>query len=245
MQQGSGANYNLRPVWDAILDVWKECYAICKRHNLRIWVAYGTAIGAMRHHGFIPWDDDFDVMMPRQDYNLFMKFAAEELPSYMKWHSIENDPEYTLLFGKVQEERENVLNCVKEQSNLNLHQGIFIDFFPLDGLPSSKFSCWLWYVRRSLIRRCNLFGDDLHSMQKWIVKRKFDESRNVAWLLSDIRYPRCIFKKEWFEETQIVDFENVKVPVPIAVHDILTNVYGNYMQLPPEDKRKPSHQMLS
>lgn len=245
MKQDSNVNYNLRPVWDAILNVWKECYAICKRHNLRIYVAYGTALGAIRHHGFIPWDDDFDVMMPRPDYNLFMKFAADELPSYMKWHSIENDPKHTLLFGKVQEERESVLNIVKEQSLLNLHHGIFIDFFPLDGLPSSKLACLMWYIRRSLIRRMNLFGDDLCHMQDWMIKRQFDESRNVAWLLSDIRYPRCIFKKEWFKNTQIVDFEDVKVPVPMGVHDILTNTYGDYMQLPPEEQRKPSHQLLS
>ena len=119
MKQYCTDDYNLRPIWDTILDVWKECYAICKRHNLRIWVAYGTAIGAMRHKGFIPWDDDFDVMMPRADYNLFMKYAVDELPAYMKWHSIENDPKYTLLFGKVQDERKDVLNKVKEESNLN------------------------------------------------------------------------------------------------------------------------------
>ncbi len=234
---------NLRPLWDAILDVWDACFDICKRHNLRIWVSYGTAIGAVRHKGFIPWDDDFDVMMPISDYNLFIKYAEKELPPYMRWHSIENDSKYRYLFGKVQDERVEVLNRVKDQTHLNLRQGIFIDFFPLDGLPSSELSCFVWYVKRSFIRRMKLFGDDLRRMQDWMSKKSFDESSNVAWLLSNIRYPRCVFKKQWFADTNFVDFENGKVPVPIGVHEVLTHIYGDYMRLPPMEKRRPSHQL--
>lgn len=237
-------DYDLRPMWDAILDVWKACYEICKRHDLRIWVAYGTAIGALRHKGFVPWDDDFDVMMPRKDYNLFMKYAAEELPPYMKWHSIENDLKYGLMFGKVQDERLDVLDDVKTQSHLNLHQGIFIDFFPLDGLPTSQTACFLWYVRRSIVRRLNLYRGDLLRLQRWLAQRDFDGSQNVAWMLSDIRYPRCVFKGQWFGQTKLVDFEGLKVPVPAGIHDILTGIYGDYMQLPPVEKQVPSHQEL-
>lgn len=237
-------DYNLRPIWDVILEIWKECYAICERHNLRIWIGYGTAIGALRHKGFVPWDDDFDVMMPRMDYNLFIKYAVEELPPYMKWHSIENDSSYQFMFGKVQDERGDVLDQVKSQSRLALNQGIFIDFFPFDGLPSTKLGCFLWNVRRSAIRRLGLFGDDKMRLQNWISRRKFDKSRNVGWALSDRRFPFFIFKKEWFEKTKLVDFEGMKVPVPVGVDPLLKTIYGNYMKLPPEEARKPSHQII-
>ena len=237
-------NCNLQPIWDTILDIWKECYAICERHNLRIWVTAGTALGAIRHKGFIPWDDDFDVLMPRMDYNLFMKYASSELPSYMKWHSIENDSSYRLMFGKVKDERQEILERVKAQSRLDLNEGIFIDFFPLDGLPSTKLGCFLWNVQRSAIRRLKLFGDDQIRFQKWISQRDFEKSKNVGWCLSDSRFPRFILKKEWFEKTELVDFEDIKVPVPVGVHYHLTNIYGDYMKLPPEQERKPSHQII-
>ena len=237
-------NYNLQPLWGAILEMWKECYSICERHGLRIWIAYGTALGAIRHKGFIPWDDDFDVMMPRKDYNLFMKYAADELPSYMKWHSIENDKEYKYLFGKVQDERLGILNELKKQSHLNLKQGIFVDFFPIDGLPSSNFGCLLWQARRSAIRRLKLFGKDNVRFQNWLMQKDFDKCQNVGWTLSSLRYPRFIYKRKWFDETMYVDFENMKVPVPIGINQILEMEYGDYMKLPPEEDRKPSHQII-
>ena len=237
-------NYDLRPIWDAILDVWKESYAICNRHNLRVWVTAGTALGAMRHKGFIPWDDDFDAMMPRKDYNLFMKYAAEELPSYMKWHSIENDPEHQHLFGKVQDERLDLLNEIRKRSHVNLEQGVFVDFFPLDGFPSTKLGCLFWQVRRSAIRRFKLFGGSGVRLQNWLMKKDFDKCQNVGWTLTNLRWPRFIYDKKWFDETLLVDFEDIKVPVPIGVDPLLKTIYGNYMKLPPEEARKPSHQII-
>lgn len=235
------ATYDLKPIWSAILDVWHECYAICKRHDLRVFLAFGSEIGAMRHHGFIPWDDDFDVYMPRSDYNKFMKYAAEELPPYMKWHSIENDPDYELLFGKVQDERNDVRENVIQKSGLSLEQGIFVDFFPLDGLPSTKFGCFLWNVRRSILRR--FFNYDGKKLQDWISKKDFDKCKNGGWLLTNFRYPRFIYKKSWFDSARLVEFENELVPVPAGVEEHLTSVYGDYMTLPPEEQRHPTHQI--
>ena len=237
-------DYNLQPIWNALLEVWRESYAICERHKLRIWVAYGTAIGAMRHKGFIPWDDDFDVVMPRKDYNLFMKYAVEELPPYMKWHSIENDPGHQHLFGKIQDERTDLLDEIRRQSHLKLEQGIFVDFFPLDGLPSSKIGCLLWKFRRAVIRRFKLFGGSNVRLQNWLMKKDFDKSQNVGWALSNLRWPRFINKKKWFDDTRLVDFEGERVPLPIGIEQFLRTEYGDYMKLPPEEERKPSHQII-
>ena len=259
--------YNLRPLWRAILDVYEQVYAICERHQLRIFVAYGTEIGAMRHQGFIPWDDDFDVYMPRPDYNRFMELASKELPDYLEWHSIENDPDYHLLFGKVIDTRKDVIDRVKRESNLALNQGVFIDFFPLDGLPATKAGIFLWNVQRSLIRRAFDARNREHGLitlfykfialflprfkdersyglylQNWISRLPFDSSRNVGWNLDTLRFPKYIKRREWFDSAKIVPFENTQVPVPIGVLEDLKAMYGDYKKLPPKEQRKPSHQ---
>lgn len=255
--------YNLKPVWNAILDVYKQVFAICERHGLRIFVAYGTEIGAMRHHGFIPWDDDFDVYMPRPDYNRFMELAPKELPSYLEWHSMETDPEYNLYFGKVQDTRVDVLERVKRESGLKLEQGVFVDFFPLDGLPATYIGILLWNIRRSLIRRSfdsrgkrwgiSTFVYKIMAMclpqsaksymQNWITRIPYDSSENVAWTLSTFRFPKFIKRRTWFASAKMVDFENISVPVPIGVLDDLKTMYGDYKKLPPIDQRKPTHQL--
>lgn len=130
--------YGLRPIWDALVEVYKEVAKICNRHGLRYYVTDGTALGAVRHHGFIPWDDDFDMSMPREDYDRFIKIAKIELPSNLKFVNWENTPEFPLLFGKVQETRREYVENVEKESGRCLSNGIFVDIFPIDGYPESS-----------------------------------------------------------------------------------------------------------
>lgn len=260
--------YDLRPIWNAILDVYLVVKELCERHGLRMFVAYGTEIGAMRHHGFIPWDDDFDVCMPRPDYVKFMEIAEKELPDYLEWHSIDNDPGYSLMFGKVVDNRKDVLARVRNKSGLNLEQGVFIDFFPLDGLPSTKLGVLCWNLRRSILRKTldqrsralswrNCFykvvalslpkfktaQERRMYIQNWISKIPYEKAINVGWLLSMFRYPKFVKKRVWYSSAKLVPFENVMVPVPVGVEEDLHTMYGDYLRLPPEDQRKPSHQL--
>ena len=128
---------NLKPVWDATLDVYREVAKICDKYGLRYYLTDGTALGAVRHHGFIPWDDDFDMSMPREDYQKFVEIAAKELPAHLKFVNWENAPEFTLLFGKVQDSREEFIKSVEEQCGYMLSSGIYIDIIPIDGYPKS------------------------------------------------------------------------------------------------------------
>ena len=84
--------YNLAPVWKVVLDIYREFAAICQRHSLRHYAAFGTALGAVRHKGFIPWDDDFDVMMPRPDYERLIEIAPSELPAHLQFLSKKTTP---------------------------------------------------------------------------------------------------------------------------------------------------------
>jgi lipopolysaccharide cholinephosphotransferase len=140
---------NLKPVWDAILDIYREVAGICDRHGLRYYLTDGTALGAVRHQGFIPWDDDFDMSMPREDYEKFLKIAPQELPGHLKFVNWENTPEFMLLFGKVQDSRQEVVAKVEAECGYLLSSGIYIDIIPIDGYPESSFErFWVqWYVR--------------------------------------------------------------------------------------------------
>lgn len=130
--------YNLRPIWDATFEIYKEIAKICDRHSLRYYVTDGTLIGAVRHKGFIPWDDDFDMSMPRPDYERFIGYAKNELPSHLKFVNWENTPEFHLMFGKVQDCRREVVVSLENQCGCKLSNGVFVDIFPIDGYPVKK-----------------------------------------------------------------------------------------------------------
>ena len=131
---------SLKPIWDELIKIYKAFADICDRHGLRYYVTDGCAIGAVRHKGFIPWDDDLDVSMPRPDYEKFMVIAKNELPDNLVAFDRRQCPEMKLLFGKVQEVREEKVHEVEKQIGRILSNGLYIDIFPIDGCPSSWFS---------------------------------------------------------------------------------------------------------
>lgn len=135
----------LNPLWNALYGIYEEFSAICRRHGLRHFALGGTALGAIRHNGFIPWDDDLDVAMPRPDYEQFMTKYFSELPQNLKVVNWKNTQEYNKLFGKIQECRKDVVMSLEEKLGFVLSNGVFIDIFPIDGYPDSIFV--RWYIR--------------------------------------------------------------------------------------------------
>ena len=117
-------DFNLRPVWDATLEVYKAVAALCDKHHLRYYVTYGCALGAVRHRGFIPWDDDFDMSMPREDYQRFIALATKELPPYLKFVNWRNTPEFSMLCGKIQDVREDRIKSIEKSCGRLLSNGI-------------------------------------------------------------------------------------------------------------------------
>lgn len=130
--------FGLRPLWDASLEIYREIAKICDRHGLRYYATDGTALGAVRHKGFIPWDDDLDISMPRPDYEKFKQIAEVELPTNLRFWDFRDEPNDIFLFGKVQcIEKDRVLTLEKKLGR-TLSNGLFVDIFPIDGYPVRK-----------------------------------------------------------------------------------------------------------
>lgn len=252
--------YDIKPIQAEVLRIFRCYQSLCEKHGLRYYAYCGTALGAIRHKGFIPWDDDLDVLMPRPDYTKFVAIARDELPDGLCWQSIETDANYQYQFGKVRVVDDEKANMIAKASGLNLNQGLYIDVFPLDGFTTSETGRLFWHIKRGLFRRgfTRWIGpipywygrqdqsSRLH-FRDWISKRDYESSSMVAGVSSYDAYStpqRWVFPKQWFDDWREVPFEDGSIRISIGAVDMLKGMYGDYMQLPPEEQRKPSHQAL-
>ena len=149
--------YNIRPLQDEALKIFKIFAAICERHGLRYYAAYGTALGAIRHHGFIPWDDDFDVAMPRVDYNKFVKVVQEELPPFMKFSRGGEEPCSPIYFSKILNVTDGLVDLLSKVTQMEIEDPPFIDIFVLDFIPQNVLDFRDWWRKRRLWRLCQLW----------------------------------------------------------------------------------------
>lgn len=124
--------YDIRPLQLRTLKLLRQFQEVCREHGLRWYATAGTMLGAVRHAGFIPWDDDMDIAMPRPDYDRLIVHAAEWLPRPMELVCAELDESYPLPFAKLQDASTTIL----ERPHLPFLGGIYIDIFPIDGVPA-------------------------------------------------------------------------------------------------------------
>ena len=153
----SEVKYNIRPLQKEVLKIFKIFAAICEKHGLRYYAAYGTALGAIRHHGFIPWDDDFDVAMPRSDYNQFVKIVQGELPAGLKLSRGGEGANSPIYFSKILNVMDGLPEKMSELTNLNIEDPPFIDVFVLENVPKSVLDFKRWWRDRRLWRLCQLW----------------------------------------------------------------------------------------
>ena len=159
--------FNLRPIWDALLDIYNDYAALCRKHGLRHYVTDGASLGARRHNGFIQWDDDLDISMPRPDYEKFLAIAQRTLPAHLKLVYWKNTPELPVLFAKIQDSRIERIREVERQIGRKLSNGLYLDIIPIDGYPVGKWTCrWIWIRDLFLIPIERYYIRDYHHLTK-------------------------------------------------------------------------------
>jgi lipopolysaccharide cholinephosphotransferase len=254
--------YNLEKIRDIQLqlyDVLCRFDDICKKYSITYYLTGGTAIGAVRHKGFIPWDDDIDVAIPRPDYERFSHYAQLELGEKYFWQTQFTDSEYHLPFGKI---RKNNTSSIEAYQIPNLKRnGIFIDVFPLDGAPNYFFRIINLgipkYINRIIIRK-NVnrkfhkgYLEDLwmftarmipYSVLHWIQSMcirlyPYAASKYFVNLGGAYSYEKETGPMKWLNPPKYLNFETRLFPVMNNYDSYLRHVYGDYLKLPPEDKR--------
>lgn len=177
--------HNLSPLWDAIMDIYKVFARVCKENGLRHYVAFGSAIGVLRHGGFIPWDDDLDVIMPRPDYEKLKTLMADKFPPHLRFVDVHNTPEFRYNFGKIMDVRREVIEDVERETGRHLASGVFIDIMPVDGYPTAKGAVLVRKIKDRILSFKRLYV----SCKDRPNQLKYKIAAIVGWMLSPF-YPR-------------------------------------------------------
>lgn len=253
---------NLRELQIKELEILKEFIEICNKLKLKYFLDAGTLLGCIRHGGFIPWDDDIDVSMPREDYEIFLEKGQEMLPKKYFIQTNTTDKEYTMNFAKVRDSETTFIESTAK--NLKINHGVFIDIFPYDKYDSrKKVRNYINRLLYNLYEMKTLKFYNLNSKAKNIVAKIIGGRISVCKLVTkkdkialkynnddSINSLKCycygtafniIVDKEIFSNGEIKKFEDIEVIVPKEYDKYLKIIYGNYMELPPEEEREPHH----
>lgn len=236
---------------------------VCRELDISFFLTHGSLLGAVRHNGFIPWDDDIDIIMPRPDYDFFVKNAQEKLPSHLFIQTHETDPEFLCSFAKVRNSKTTFVE--KSMMFHDINHGVFVDVFPLDGFPENKIEQYIFRVK-NLVYSLRL-GREFYVKQrslKWKIAsgvarilcpsaektlKKQDELFRVvdyssAHWVSNCLDSNVVLDKTVYETDVLWNFEGIEVKIPIGYDEYLTKMYGEYMTLPKEADRIPHHNSL-
>ena len=242
----------------------------CKEHELTYFLLGGCVIGAVRHNGFIPWDDDIDVMMPRRDYERMLRLWKQE-ESSERFLMLKTDGEVftgncfaTLIDTSATMVKEN-------QKDINVPHGIVTDVFPLDGCPDSRFQLYLQYYHAMMYslyisevvpskhgglikfvssillklvpsreRRTKIWKKH----EKKMTRYAFNTHKKCTELCAGPGYMRNEYQQIAFKEVVYHEFEGLQMPIPKGYDAYLRMAFGDYMHLPPEDQQVPHHDLV-
>lgn len=243
------------------LEILDDLSVFCERNGIICFLGGGTLLGAIRHKGYIPWDDDIDMMMLRKDYQKFIDLYSRSESKY-KLLSYDNTLYYNLPFIKMSDNS----TTLKENGLNKVDIGVNIDIFPIDSIPQKKQTAFYRKLKllRKLLRikiyeggqdnrlffKCVLYcGRFLlfFLSVKWILKsldrlvQENNGSSNLSGITVSGYFEKEICSSEVFKNSIFVEFEGKKHRAPQLYDEYLTNIYGDYMQLPPLEKRVSHH----
>lgn len=241
------------------MELLRHFITVCEQLGLTYYVLGGTMLGAVRHQGFIPWDDDIDVGMLRKDYEILLQQGQALLPEGIFLQTFETDPQYPANFAKLRNSHTTFVEA--SVRNRNINHGVYIDIFPLDYYPQRR-QRWFSIKKELLSLRISttftvsgmkpttklvrLFTRLLYPTVRGALRKREKLFKSVrsgsrianhcgAWGVKEI------VPAQWYGSGAPMAFEDLTVTVPKDYHSWLTQVYGDYMQLPPEEKRIPHH----
>lgn len=246
-----------------------ECIAgICEKHGLRYYLVGGTLLGAVRHGGFIPWDDDIDISMPREDFDRLKELCKTELPLHYRYVDYKVDWRIPYHSAKVIDTRTIVVEDVR-RADYQVELGLFVDIFPLDGVPRGRIRWILHYGQIAILRKLlttnaaaqrsdrsvikgivirlvqAVLGERavkrLHARLDRLMRRyRVDESEELC-NYAGAWGVRERFPREWLGERQALEFEGRRFRVVRDYDAYLRHIYGDYMTPPPPERRRSHH----
>lgn len=265
----------MKKVWAVELDLLNEFSIVCLKHQLKWFVHAGTMLGAVRHKGFIPWDDDIDVVMPRIDYEKLCLLGPQEFKYPYFYQIEETDRFFARSFARLRNSKTTAIQESEKSFHYPYNQGIFIDIFPIDGIPDDESDridyfdqltllnnrAWQWrnmvYFYRpkkdkGWLKRTNYFLK--HCYYKYLSHKKGDyhyyldkhhelavsyDDKETQCVGESIVSPlgRWVWNREWVEDTMMVPFEMIEVPIPVGYEECLRAGFGNDWRMP---KRAPN-----
>lgn len=249
------------------LGIMKQIHFFCEERRIRYFLAFGTLIGAVRHNGFIPWDDDIDIMMMREDYDRFLK-------EFDEWASDKNlylasplskQHYYPHQYSKVCDGR-TVLN--EKMTRIDPKLGVYIDVFVMDNMPNNVVMRRIFHFKSRVMRRLIAAADT--NLENDVYKRHYNIFKQILirllcsfpieksyslleklsrsysgkkseYVTNTESGSGAIYLKKWFDGRKLHDFEGEKFYIPENYDEILKTVYGNYMKLPPKEEQEPHH----
>lgn len=250
----------MKKVWAVELDLLERFEDVCQRHGLRYFASGGTLLGAVRHKGYIPWDDDIDIMMMRDDYEKLLAIADEEFTAPYFFQTAWNDRNYSR--GHAQLRNSNTTAVLPwEQGHYTFNQGIFIDIFPTDAVPDDEalrqkqcrriqfWEKWLGITVRYATNPNKTFIKSVIRAAASLVPYRFfynrfekacmqyngQDTKRVGLLSFMPQNDRLQFPTQAFSGVQTVPFEHTTIDIPVGYDALLSHQYGDYMTMKKEN----------
>ncbi|MFR2137396.1 MAG: phosphorylcholine transferase LicD [Pseudoruminococcus massiliensis] len=241
----------------------------CDKNNLLFYLCGGCCIGSLRTGGFIPWDDDIDILMPRDDYEKLYKLWDNDKHERFKLLRTDEKIFTGNIFTTIVDTE---TTCVKaNQAHLDIPFGIMMDIFPIDGCPKGKFKRTMQKLNAmiyslflaqivpenhggimalgskfllSIVKSPKAREKKWRNAERRMSKYKISDCEYITELCEGVHSMQPEYPKEWFASAVYREFEGLQMPIPVGYDPYLKKAFGDYMTPPPEDKQKPHHDMI-